>query len=183
MTRKTKKTRKGKEREYERLVEQETLIFEATEMLSELIEESGENRKELAEKLGRSKGFVTQVLAGDRNMTLRTLADFAFALEHRVKVGATPLTEQGDGGEALDAQGLAVARVYSVAGELFARPEYEDAGDDPRRPLAAEGAGLYVSASFAHATWVTAAAREASAQLSLEAMPPRLPAELETVAG
>ena len=108
----TKKMKKGKECEYERLVEQETLIFEATELISELIEESGENRKELAEKLGRSKGFVTQILAGDRNMTLRTLADFAFALEHRVKVKAAPLVESGDGGEAVGEHGPAMAHVH-----------------------------------------------------------------------
>ena len=80
-------------REYLRLVEQETLIFEATEMLSELMEGDGVSRKELAEKLGRSKAFVTQILAGDRNMTLRTLSGFAFALGYRVKVVAEPLAE------------------------------------------------------------------------------------------
>jgi antitoxin component HigA of HigAB toxin-antitoxin module len=136
-----KETKKEKEREYQRLVEQESLILEATEMLSELIEQSGENRKELAETLGRSKGFVTQILSGDRNMTLRTLADFAFALEHRVKMKAAPLIEQGDGGEAVGTQAPAMARVYSGTVELLAKTEHEEASDDPRRPLAAEGAG------------------------------------------
>jgi antitoxin component HigA of HigAB toxin-antitoxin module len=163
MTKKTK-TRE-KEREYQRLVEQETLIFEATELLSELIEESGENRKELAGKLGRSKGFVTQILAGDRNMTLRTLADFAFALEHRVKVAAAPLVEHGDGGEAVGVQGPVVARVFAGAGELLAQPERDEAGDDPRRPLAAEGAGLYASGGYT--TYVNALAGSERAELLL----------------
>lgn len=141
MTKKFKK--KKEEREYERLVEQETLIFEATEMLSELIEAGEVNRKELADKLGRSKGFVTQILAGDRNMTLRTLADFAFALEHRVKVAASPLAESGDGGEALGFQASPVtARVYAGAGEYLAQSEHVHACDDPRRLAAAEGTAL-----------------------------------------
>lgn len=86
---------------YQWLAEQEALIFEATEMLSELMEDDGVNRKELAEKLCRSKAFVTQVLAGDRNMTLRTLSDFAFALGCRVEVSAVPLErrEQRDPGQ------------------------------------------------------------------------------------
>lgn len=140
MKKRTKK--EEKEREYQRLVEQESLILEATEIISELIEESGGTRKDLAEKLERSKGFVTQVLSGERNMTLRTLADFAFALEHRVKMKAAPLIEQGDGGEATtEARQPAMARVYPGASDRLVQTEYEEAGDDPRRQLAAEGAG------------------------------------------
>jgi antitoxin component HigA of HigAB toxin-antitoxin module len=134
------KRSKTKEREYQRLVEQESLILEATEMISGLIEESGENRKGLAEKLGRTKGFVTQILSGDRNMTLRTLADFAFALEHRVKMKPVPLVEHGDGGEAAGGEGRAVARVFP-GGALIERSGPGQAGETPRRPLAAEGEG------------------------------------------
>jgi len=144
-----KSKKKEREREYERLVEQESLILEATEMLSELIEESGENRKALAEKLGRSKGFVTQILSGDRNMTLRTLADFAFALEHRVKVKAAPLVEQGDGGEALGSEGRVMARVFPAAEERIDRPSERQAGENPRRPVAAEGVGHYGNTVYA----------------------------------
>jgi transcriptional regulator with XRE-family HTH domain len=96
--------RKGKQNndvEYQRLVEEETLIFEATEVIAELLEEQQVTRKELADKLGRSKGFVTQVLAGDRNMTLRTLANLSFALERRIELQAAPLETKADsGGEA-----------------------------------------------------------------------------------
>lgn len=77
---------KGKDADFKRLVAQETLILEATELIAELIEQSGMKRKDLAKKLGRSKGFVTQVLSGDRNMTLRTLADFAYALGQKLEV-------------------------------------------------------------------------------------------------
>jgi antitoxin component HigA of HigAB toxin-antitoxin module len=46
-----------------------TLNLETTELIEELLELTGVNRKGLAERLGRSKGFVTQILSGDRNMT------------------------------------------------------------------------------------------------------------------
>jgi transcriptional regulator with XRE-family HTH domain len=132
-----KKSKQEKDRGYERLVEQESLILEATEMISELIQESGENRKELAEKLGRTKGFVTQILSGDRNMTLRTLSDFAFALEHRVKMKAAPLIEQGDGGEALGGTERVEARIFPSASEQLERFSTQ-ADEKPRRPEAAE---------------------------------------------
>lgn len=91
-----KKSKKEKDRDYRRLVEQETLILRATEIISELIEENGGTRKDLAEKLERSKGFVTQILSGKRNMTLRTLADFAFALDHEIEIRVNPLDDKSN---------------------------------------------------------------------------------------
>jgi hypothetical protein len=35
----------------------------------------------------KTKGFVTQILAGDKNLTLRSIADVADALGHSVDVG------------------------------------------------------------------------------------------------
>lgn len=64
-----------------KLVAQETLITEVTEKLWRRMEECGVSKSELAKKLGASKGFVSQVLSGSRNMTLRTLADICFRLE------------------------------------------------------------------------------------------------------
>ncbi|HWM54307.1 MAG TPA: helix-turn-helix transcriptional regulator [Solirubrobacterales bacterium] len=135
-----KKNRKDKERDYERLVEEESLILEATELIEELLELTDLNRKELAERLGRSKGFVTQILAGDRNMTLRTLADLAFALEHRVKVAALPLIESGNGGEAMTSHSQSMTRVYAGAGEFIAHARDKQVSDSPRRQPAAEAA-------------------------------------------
>jgi predicted transcriptional regulator len=42
---------------------------------------------ELATRLGRTKGFVTRIIAGKQNFTLRTIADVTEALGHRVDVG------------------------------------------------------------------------------------------------
>jgi transcriptional regulator with XRE-family HTH domain len=128
---------KAKEKDYEKLVEQETLIFEATEVISELIEAAGLTKKEVAEKLGRSKGFVTQVLSGERNMTLRTLSDFAFALEHRITVEAEPLHQAQDGGEGDFNPGAATARVVDIGGFVIDTALRGDEGE-PRRQEAVE---------------------------------------------
>lgn len=71
---------KSKKDDYERLLAQERLILDATEAIVGLLEEQGVSRQELARRLGKSKGFVSQLLSGERNMTLRTLADLGYAL-------------------------------------------------------------------------------------------------------
>ncbi len=64
----------------------EKLILEVTEALSEAIEKRGLTRSEVAKRLGKTKGFVSQLLAGDRNLTLRTVADIADAIGISLKV-------------------------------------------------------------------------------------------------
>ncbi|HYB91384.1 MAG TPA: helix-turn-helix transcriptional regulator [Candidatus Binataceae bacterium] len=66
--------------ESRRLLNQEKLILEVTEALSQAIEERGLTRSEVARRLGKTKGFVSQLLAGGRNLTLRTVADVADAI-------------------------------------------------------------------------------------------------------
>ena len=66
--------------EYERLLCQERLILDVTELLAGALEDGGVTRAELARRLGRTPGFVSQLLGGRRNLTLRTIADIAAAL-------------------------------------------------------------------------------------------------------
>lgn len=73
-----------------RLVHQERLMMEVTEMLTDVMKRGGVSRAELARRLGRSKAFVTQVLRGRHNMTMRTLGDLAWALNCTVRVSAAP---------------------------------------------------------------------------------------------
>ncbi len=70
--------------EFAQLMAQEDLIMEVTETLCELLEKEGVSRKELAERLGKTKGFVSQLLGGGRNLTLRTVADILHVLGYKV---------------------------------------------------------------------------------------------------
>lgn len=76
-----------------RLLEQERFILEATECLARVMEKENISKVELSEKLGKSKAFVTQVLAGGRNMTIRTFADFMFTLGYTAKISEEALYE------------------------------------------------------------------------------------------
>ncbi len=69
--------------DYDRLLRQEELILDVTETLTQALEAGGMTRAELARRLGRSPGFVSQVFGGGRNLTLRTIADIAAALSRR----------------------------------------------------------------------------------------------------
>jgi transcriptional regulator with XRE-family HTH domain len=60
---------------------QENFIIEVYETLQKEMDRQGVSRKELSERVGKSKAYISQVLGGTRNMTLRTLADFCRALE------------------------------------------------------------------------------------------------------
>jgi len=77
---------------YELLVEEETLIADAAELICQLLERDGISRQDLATRLGKTKGFVSQLLTGERNMTLRTLASVLFVLGHRFELAAKPLS-------------------------------------------------------------------------------------------
>ncbi len=70
--------------EFRKLLAQEELILEVTEVLCGLLEQEKISRKELAERLGKSKGFVSQLLNGGRNLTLRTVADILHVLGYKV---------------------------------------------------------------------------------------------------
>ncbi len=67
-------------KENRKLFAEEGLILEVTEAIWASLKLKGWSQKELAEALGVSRSHVSQLLDGRRNMTLRTLADIAFAL-------------------------------------------------------------------------------------------------------
>ena len=71
-------------------INQEELIIEVTEAMARALRGSGLTQTELAHRLGKSKGFVSQVLGGGKNLTLRTLADVAGALGCKVQVQLKP---------------------------------------------------------------------------------------------
>jgi transcriptional regulator with XRE-family HTH domain len=58
-----------------RLYQQERAIVEATELICEIMEEDGISKSQLAEQLGKSRSYVTQLLDGRTNMTIRTMSD------------------------------------------------------------------------------------------------------------
>jgi len=69
----------------------EDLIFEVTEAISKVMEEKGVNKAKLSRLAGVSKSNITQLLSGDHNMRLTTVADLLYALDSKLAVTSVPL--------------------------------------------------------------------------------------------
>ncbi|OGH60594.1 MAG: hypothetical protein A3G34_10705 [Candidatus Lindowbacteria bacterium RIFCSPLOWO2_12_FULL_62_27] len=72
--------------EEKRLFAQEVAILSALEEVCRVMETENVSRADMATKLGKSRAFVTQVLRGSNNITIRTLADFAWACGRTVDI-------------------------------------------------------------------------------------------------
>jgi transcriptional regulator with XRE-family HTH domain len=79
-----------------KLYQQERAILELTELLCEIMEGQGVTRSELARRLGKTKGYITQLLDGRTNMTVRTMSDVFGVLDRAVHFqdGALSVTVQ-----------------------------------------------------------------------------------------
>ncbi len=77
--------------EFRKLYAIEGLVAEAGEFIARLLEEQRVSKAELARRLGKSRPYITQMLSGSTNLTVRTLAEVAYALGVEVKLEAVPL--------------------------------------------------------------------------------------------
>lgn len=92
-----------------KLVAQELLITEVTEAIWEAMEEVGINKTELANRMGATKGYISQVLSGSRNMTLRTLSNICCALGQKPTITVEMKTDN-TGWQTLTGDRVAVGR-------------------------------------------------------------------------
>ncbi len=74
-----------------RLYQQERSIYEVTELLESLMNELGISRATLAKRLGKSRGWITQLLDGEANKTIRTVADAFAVLGHEYRSSCQPI--------------------------------------------------------------------------------------------
>ena len=68
------------------------LLLDITEQMYVCMRDRGMRPSELAKRLGVSRAFVSQLLNGKPNMTIRTLVGVAHALGQRVTVELRPAT-------------------------------------------------------------------------------------------
>jgi transcriptional regulator with XRE-family HTH domain len=60
--------------------ETEKVILTLTERIVEIMDETGVSRAEMARRLGVSKAFVTKLLNGNPNLTIKSMVSIAIAL-------------------------------------------------------------------------------------------------------
>ena len=76
-----------KDKDFARIMAQEDLIMDVTENFCRILDEEKLNRSRLAKTMGKTKGYVSQLLNGNRNITLRVLSDIAYYLGYTVRIG------------------------------------------------------------------------------------------------
>ena len=86
MERKTLYDEYLKDEEFARLMEQENLIMEVTEGFCRILQEEGLSRTKLANSMGKTRGYISLLLNGRRNITLRSLSDIAYFLGYSVRI-------------------------------------------------------------------------------------------------
>jgi transcriptional regulator with XRE-family HTH domain len=80
-----------------RIWQQERVIFEVTEKICELMDRENVTRAELADRLGKkTRGYITQLLSGNSNMTLRTVSDVFLALGRQFHPEDGPVSIEND---------------------------------------------------------------------------------------
>lgn len=64
----------------------ENLVVDITEDICEIMEAKGMSRADLARELGKSRAWVTKVLRGDQNLTLKTVVDVFWSLGYKLNM-------------------------------------------------------------------------------------------------
>ena len=115
--------------EGKKLYFREDLIFEVTETISRVMQEKGVTKAELSRLADVSKSNITQLLSGDQNMRLTTVADLLYVLDSKLAVSAVPL----DIGSILESTTF---DQWAPAVEVTMRQsEYQEITTDERREL------------------------------------------------
>lgn len=68
----------------------ERAIVDFTEDVCQIMEDKGISRADLARRLGKSRAWVTKLLRGDRNLTLKTIVDVLWELGYKGTVAVEP---------------------------------------------------------------------------------------------
>lgn len=85
-----------KDKEFARIMAQEDLIMDVTEHFCKILQEENLSRSKLAHIMGKTKGYVSQLLNGNRNITLRVLSDVAYYLGYTAKISVQKINVKNE---------------------------------------------------------------------------------------
>jgi transcriptional regulator with XRE-family HTH domain len=106
------------------------LITQLTNEITWQLTERGLTRADLASRLGVSPGRVSQILSGGENLTLRTLASLATALDARFELELTPQALLADDADNRHTEVTAAGRKHRPLGRAHLQ---NASGASPRR--------------------------------------------------
>ena len=89
--------RMEKDENLKKLYLEERLILRVTNVISGCMEEQKVKKVDLAKRVGCSKGYITQILDGTANLTLKTVSNVLFELGSTLAVKAESIKELVEG--------------------------------------------------------------------------------------
>src|SRR5688500_2443829 len=110
----------------------EWLTLQATEALCEMLNDAQMSRKELADKMGVRKSYITQLLSGSRNMTLQTLATVAYHCGRAIRMSSVPVKEAYN----LQTRSINPYFSFSLEEAASAPAQHAEPGSSGLRPVA-----------------------------------------------
>jgi len=91
----------------------EKVILDFTEQVIAYMKQNGINRAELAKRLGVSKAFITKLLNGNPNLTIKTMVSLAKTLDCDINIEFAP-------------EGFEVRRFYISPAKAFNASEFTE---------------------------------------------------------
>ncbi len=86
---------------YQEEYAQTAAVLDAANLISEAMEEKGINQTELARMLGVSRGYVSRLLSGNENMSIKNVARVLFKLGKKYKQTVIAIETNNDYGKVL----------------------------------------------------------------------------------
>lgn len=108
----------------------ELTLLKAQETIAKLMEEQGVSKVKLADKLGRDKSYVTQILSSGRNLTLKTLSEILFCLNAELNFSVRPIRKVVNmkGRRATDIKDSSSSRKFKATGHHSRTHKFKTTG-------------------------------------------------------
>jgi transcriptional regulator with XRE-family HTH domain len=105
----------------------ESIVVDLAEEICEIMSAQGLTRAELARRLGKSRAYVTKLLRGDQNLTLRTVVDVLFELGYKAEIRVTPATRKDTWDEVVcEFSSQMDVRVLRIPAQMLQRDDYAE---------------------------------------------------------
>ena len=80
--------------ERKRRFNRERTLTDIVELIAKEMEDQGVSSSQLADRMGVSKSNVSQIMSGQRNLTVRTLSDILFCLGRKLAVASLGIDDE-----------------------------------------------------------------------------------------
>lgn len=119
--------------EFRREMAIETAVAEAAELIAQLMAAKDLSKADVARQLNKSRAWVTQLLNGKANMTIRTLAEVVYALGGELRLSGAAAKEstggRREGWRPIAGEPIPFATVHTQGG--FRLPAAPPTGEKP----------------------------------------------------